>query len=194
MKRHLSIFIVLVSIALGLNSCLTGEAQSTPELYSSLLYRLNASGGQDTLQYSDSVFVGDTLVLPTIIYGKFNPLISFETKADVELFDYWLKCDSANLTAIKDTSELKNGIIHIRQDTSIFNANIDVWFVPKKEGKHTIFFSVANAAGEQFSPRTFYYERTVSKAEDSGKEENPEEESGNNTDDEPDDEPTVDNQ
>ena len=149
-----------MSISFVLDSCMMGDAQSTPEFYASQMYRVHASGAQDTLRMVDSVNVGDTIRLPIVLSGQLNSLKSFVAQADDDAFKHWITCDSALLEFLTSASKPDKSILYFEPEKLVV-ASANFWFIPLKSGGNAITFTLANDANEQFSPRSFSFTPVV---------------------------------
>ena len=158
MKRFAFFFLALASLAIVMDSCMP-EAQSTPELYSSVLFRTNGPSGRDTLRMTDSLRIGDSLLCPMTLYSRFNYLTRITASAEEDAFSYWFSCDSDVVAILTEASKPEAGVLCFQEGYSMIP--VTFCFVPKKSGKNRFTFVVANSAKEDFSPRTFYYDAVV---------------------------------
>ena len=160
MKKHLLIILSAVLLCAVMTAC-QSRAVSTPELYgASVLIRTTPEGVQDTLRPTDSLRIGDTLRLSMVLNGGFNPLKSFTVTADPEAISPALEADSAVLSVLTDGTNLEKGVM-IFQPEKVVVCPVKLRFVPCKSGSHVIQFTVANDAGEGYSPRTYTYNPVV---------------------------------
>ena len=159
MKRFAFFFLALASLAIVMDSCMP-EAQSTPMLYSSILYRTNGPLGRDTLHLTDSLCVGDSLLCPMTLMSQFNNYLTRITAtAEQDAFSYWFSCDSDVMAILTEASKPEEGTLFFKE--GYLAIPVTFCFVPKKSGTNRVTFVVANTAKEDFSPRTFYFDAIV---------------------------------
>ena len=149
MKKS-AIFLCLALAAISLQSCLMGEAQSTPTFYYSYIYRTNAQGARDSIFYGDTVHIGDTLRAPLLVSGVYNSLVSFSVEADQEALNYRLVVDSVYLSWLEADSKPENGYLHFTKDCYTFPCMLV--YMPQKTGDYMVQFTVASTASKQYSP------------------------------------------
>ena len=152
MKRIL-FFAVLAISAIGFTSCLTDEAYSTPSVVpSKYLVRDTPAGVHDTISYSDTIHVGDTLRATVLLYGGYNNLLEFQASVDPELADFHLLLDSGYTGEhyLTKASDPAKGYLRFAADIYLYPTAL--WFVPLKTGDLKLSMVLSNTAGEKYSP------------------------------------------
>ena len=154
MKR-IFFFVALAITAVCLTSCLTSDDHSTPIIRAAFLYRSTPAGVQDSVNYGDTVQVGDTLRGPILLYGGFNNLTEFQVTFDTAEYDFQLLIDSGYTTQITAASKPETGYLRFAENIYIYPTTL--WFVPKKTGDLKISMTLANTAGEKYSPLSAWF-------------------------------------
>jgi len=152
--KTISKFILVAFAAVALTSCLIGEFNSTPMIYTNgkYIYRTTAAGVNDSILFNDTVQVGDTLRAPLILSGGYNNLVSFQATADTPVFDYHLEYDTAWNSYVAADSKPESGYLHFAEDCYQFP--VTLWYVPKKAGDYSFYFEISSTAAEKYSPNT----------------------------------------
>jgi len=159
MKRFF-LFIAIAVSAVCLTSCLTGEEQSTPLIQvSKYVYRNTPAGVSDTILLTDTLGVGDTLRVPIMLYGNYNNLTEFTVKVDTAELDMRLLVDSSALAILDPASQPEKAYLRFANDVYVFPAAM--YYVPKKTGSLKISMTLANTAGEKYSPLNAWFMQEV---------------------------------
>lgn len=154
MKR-IFFFITLAIAAVSFTSCLTSDDHSTPLIRASFLYRSTPDGGQDTLNYGDTVQVGDTLRGPIVLMGGYNNLTELQVAFDTAECDFHLLVDSGYTSQITAASKPEKGYLCFVDEVYLYPTTL--WFVPKKTGDLTISMKLSSTAGDKYSPLNAFF-------------------------------------
>ena len=159
--------LALLCCACMMSSCLNDSAVSSPTIRSySQMYRTSPEGVKDTLYLVDTVRIGDTLRLPVLLYGGFNILTSFQVSSAPLDHLVNLEVDSAVATIVDPKSDLEKGKLVFPLDRQILMCNVTVCFIPQRAGSQPIDLTVANTAGDKYSPITYTFTPIVAKGEE----------------------------
>lgn len=162
MKRFYFILCTLwlAVCAVVMVSCDT-KAVSTPELTGALfLSRTTPAGVTDTIPLQDTLSVGDTLRLNIFMRGVLNPLVSFQAITDTFNLYMWLEIPEGLDQFLIEGSDVCQSKLLFEADKIIATSAVLV-FVPRRAGTHSITMSVANSAGQPYSPREYEYKPVV---------------------------------
>lgn len=154
MKHPISL-IILPLIALAIVSC-EPKAESTPMLQgSTTIFRTNAAGVCDTLQYTDTLCIGDTARMSILLEGYLNTLTSFTAKADTSALAVAVEVLPEQMQLLTTGTDLEKGQLKfVPGQVMVFAAKLR--YIPRSAGTHRIDMMVASDASEQYSPRYFY--------------------------------------
>ena len=142
-----------------MSSCLNGEQYSTPRIQASFLYRSTPAGVRDTIQYGDTVSVGDTLRGNLLLNGIYNNLTEFRVNCDTSALQLELLVDSVYRPFLTDDSDPKQGLLRFTADTYIYLTALQ--YVVKKQGTHRVSLTLSSTAGEKYSPIEAWFEQPV---------------------------------
>ena len=159
--------LALLCCACMMSSCLNDSAVSSPTIRSySQMYRTSPEGVKDTLYLADTVRIGDTLRLPVLLYGGYNILTSFQVSSDPLDHKVKLEVDSAVAAIVDPQSDLEKGKLIFPPDRQVLMCNVTVCFIPQRAGSQPIDLTVANTAGDKYSPVTYTFTPIVAKGEE----------------------------
>ena len=158
-QLHTILFaLALTCCACMMNSCLNDSASSSPIIkFNSFMYRTTPEGIKDSVLMVDMLHVGDTLRLPVLLYGGYNILTSFQVESNPLDHMVKLEVDSSVATIVGPGSDLEKGKMVFPADRQILACTVTVLFVPQRAGSQPITMTVANTAGEKFSPWSVTY-------------------------------------
>jgi len=154
MKR-IFFFVALAIAAVSFTSCLTSDDHSTPFIRASYLYRSTLDGVQDTVNYGDTVHVGDTLRGPIVLIGGYNNLTELQVSIDTTECDFHLLIDSGYSSQITAASKPEKGYLRFADEVYLYPTTL--WFVPKKTGDLMISLTLSSTAGDKYSPLNAYF-------------------------------------
>ena len=152
-------FIVVACATLFLNSCLTSDYQSTPRISAYPLYRTSAEGVQDSLNYGDTIHVGDTIRTLMVLQGMFNELVYCRIKGDASAFDYCVEADSAYAHLLADDCRMNEVYLHFVAGCYMYPATFR--YVAKKAGTYRFEIELGSTANEKYSPLSAYFVQEV---------------------------------
>ncbi len=145
--------------ALFFSSCLTGDYQSTPRITVYQLYRTNLAGVEDTLNYGDTIQIGDTVLAPMLLEGVYNNLVYFKVSADANAFDYDIVKDTLYQHLLAEDSKPEEGYLHFVSGCYLYPATLR--YVAKKSGTYPINVEIGSTANEKYSPRSGSFNQPV---------------------------------
>ena len=158
MKKFFLI-VVVACAALFLNSCLEGDYQSTPRIIVFDLYRTTPAGVVDTLNYGDTIQIGDTILAPMLLDGVYNNLVYFKVSTDTSAFDYHFVPDTTYAHLLAEDSKPEEGYLHFVSDCYLYPATLR--YVAKKSGTYPFNVELGSTANEKYSPVKGYFNQTV---------------------------------
>ena len=154
--------LMLAVVACALSSCFNNTgSQSTPILrvYNGFVNPQfvgdSLVGAEDTLryhinnelgmQYSDTVHLGDTIMLPSWYHSNMNNLVSIRATVDTVRVDLWFDIDmsdKSSQSALMADSKPEKGIIFFKPMHNM--ANFPIYVVPQEMGAHIIKITVTS--------------------------------------------------
>ena len=138
-------------------SCNTENVFSPNIRFSSVLYRTSAEGVKDTITFSDSLHIGDTVYLPMILDGYYDYLISFTAQADSDKVKVSFPCDDEFRKYLASSSDLEHGKMVFLPD-QVYACYITFAYVPVKSGTHRIDFLLESSARDPYSEWSGHFE------------------------------------
>lgn len=154
MKR-IFFYIALAITSVVLSSCLTSDDHSTPIIRAAYLYHDTPAGVHDSINYGDTVHVGDTLRGPILLLGGYNNLTELKVSYDTAEVDFRLLIDSGYTRHLTDASMPEAGYLRFIDNVYVYPTTL--WFVPKKTGDLKISMRLSSTAGEKYSPLSAWF-------------------------------------
>ena len=156
MKNRIYWFLLLPLLAFSLVSC-EDKAQSTPTLkVSSFLLRTSVAGVTDTISYLDTLQLGDTVLMGLAAYGNFNYLTGLRAETDTTNLQLSFKWNHDDDNCLAQGSDPEHGILLFKPEL-VNLCMTTLHYIALKSGTHRVEITVSSNAGENFSPRTFYF-------------------------------------
>ena len=143
-------FFVLAVVAISICSCET-EYQSTPLIsVSSVAYVTHLDGSCDTIDFGDTLHVGDTARVVMRVMGISHPLISAEVKSEASALACSFECDSASFKDfLEPDSRLEEG--YLRFQPYVMGLWTVCRYVAKTTGDYMMTFTAESQAKEPYS-------------------------------------------
>ena len=160
--KHSSLFFAFIAtiLAFAMSSC-NDMAVSTPELwYAKLMIRNTPAGTCDTIPYTDTIHVGDSLRWNLLVDGRYNTLQRFEATCDTSVFLLSVEIASVDSIPLAAGTDLEHGKI-VFASQKVYACPIWLHFSPRKTGTHKIQMVIASDAGQGYSPRSWEYTSTI---------------------------------
>jgi len=154
MKKQVVILLSVLASVFAFTAC-EGGAQSTPEIhYAGKVIRTTAEGQRDTVLFTDTFHIGDTIRWNMVAYGVYNPLKYFIVSTDTSKLGLSILADPGDSVAFAAGTDLEHAQIYFKpQFVMIWGGWLRI--IPHQSGTHDISLTIANEAGKDFSPRTY---------------------------------------
>jgi len=158
MKKQVVILLSVLASVFAFTGC-DSKAASTPEFdVASKIIRTTVDGVCDTISIMDTLHVGDTVRWNVMVSGGlyYNSLVSFSVLTDTASLPVSIIGDSILEQYITTGTDLAHARIVFKPET------LNRWFlwlqyVPRSAGSHKMQFVVANDAGQDYSPRSWFW-------------------------------------
>ena len=147
-------------MALLLVACET-KTVSTPLLQaSSKVIRTNAAGVRDTINYTDSLCVGDTARMSIALNGYLNTLTYFTASTDTSALDLAIEVLPEQMAVLTTGTDLEGcKLTFVSEQVIAFTLKLR--YVPRKAGSPRIDMTLGSNAGEPYSPQLYYFNTQV---------------------------------
>ena len=158
--KHPYYLLILPLLTLAIVAC-EPKAESTPLLQgSTTVFRTTAAGVRDTLQYTDTLCIGDTVRMSILLEGYLNTLTSFMAKADTSVLAVAVEVLPEQMQLLTTGTDLEKAILKfVPEQVMVFTAKLR--YIPRSAGTHRIDMTLASNASEQYSPRYYYVDIRV---------------------------------
>ncbi|MBQ2540318.1 MAG: hypothetical protein II551_01570 [Paludibacteraceae bacterium] len=149
--KHVFYIIALAVVAVVFPSCLTGEDNSTPVIQlAGYMDRYNSLGVHDSIEFGDTVHVGDTLVAHMMLMGGYNNLTGLVVSCDTSVIGRKLVVTEGYEQHLASGSDPENGKMLFIKDVYLYPT--DMRLVAKKTGDAKVLFTLSSTASEKYSP------------------------------------------
>lgn len=155
--------VTLVAVSCDWESVISPNAQFPSELYRS--YTMVDSLGQDTLvrdtiSYTDSLNVGDTVLMPIVLQGYYHYLTLFKATADTSKVALSLAWDEEYNSFLAEDADPAHGKLSFIPEK--VNACVTTLkYIPKASGTHTVEFLLQSTAKEPYSQGAWSFNMAV---------------------------------
>ena len=150
MKRNILICLPLVLVTFFAVSCDLDTVVSPSVQSSSVLFRTSAEGVNDTITFSDSLQVGDTVRLPMVLNGYYDYLTGFAASTDTTKMQVSFVWDEAFRTCLTSSADPDHGIL-IFEPEKVYACVVTLQYVPLQSGTHRIDLVLKSSAQETYS-------------------------------------------
>ena len=158
--KHFPCLIILPLLALLLAACET-KTSSTPLLQASTkVFRTNAAGVRDTINYTDTLCVGDTARMSIALNGYLNTLTYFTASTDTSALDLAIEVLPEQMDVLATGTDL-DGCKLVFVSDMIIAYTLKLRYVPRKAGTPRIDMILGSNAGEEYSPQRYYFSTQV---------------------------------
>ena len=150
MKRNILICLPLVLVTFFEVSCNLDTVVSPSVQSSSVLFRTSAEGVNDTITFSDSLQVGDTVRLPMVLNGYYDYLTGFAASTDTTKMHVSFAWDEAFRECLTPSADPDHGIL-IFEPEKVYACVVTLQYVPLQSGTHRIDLVLKSSAQETYS-------------------------------------------
>ena len=108
------------------------------------------AGVMDTILYTDTLQVGDTVLMPMAIQGYYDYLTSFRAVADTNALKVSFLWDEEHNSYLTSTADPAHGYLVFAPE-KVFSGVVTLCYTPQKAGSHTVELQIASSAPTGFS-------------------------------------------
>lgn len=171
--RKILISLMVPMMALAVTSCVDNvQSNFTPEIrisvpFLSPYYIGDTLHAKDTLALhyneslkmyvTDTIQVGDTLLVGTMFYAYGNNLLSTRVKWDTTAVRTWFRLNTTILDAMTDTTQISTGYFPFSPNYNM--VSFPIYFTPITAGVHPIEMTVETDS--KYSPRSISFSLLV---------------------------------
>jgi hypothetical protein len=158
--KQVYLLLVLSLTAICMVSC-DMKVRSTPLAQAATqMVRTSAEGVQDTIHFTDTLRVGDTVRVQVVLNGYYNPLTAYNVSSDTAAMRLALEVKPELQSALARGTDLEKGkIVFVSDQVFVFTTGLR--YTPRKSGTHRIEMYVYSDAGESYSPQYYYFDVQV---------------------------------
>lgn len=157
MKKHLFFGLSFIAVIVAFVSCNMKAVMSPSIKPSATLIRTTAAGVRDTISYSDSLNVGDTVRMSAILNGYYDYITSFVAASDEANVDVSIIWQDSTITYLAEDADPEHGILKFVPER-VYGCYVPIQYIPKHSGTYRIDLTVTSAAESPYSnQQKFFY-------------------------------------
>ena len=158
MMKYKFLFFALVAFVFV--SCDLNTVASPTVDVSRSHYRTTAAGVKDTITYTDSLNIGDTVLVPILCDGRFDYLRMVKIGADTTKLRVSLLWDEKFQSCLTADADPEHGCLAFKAD-SVYRCYTSIKYIPKASGTHRIDIVLLSAAKEGYSNGAWHFNVAV---------------------------------
>ena len=157
MKKHLFFGLSFIAVIVAFVSCNMKAVMSPSITPSATLIRTTAAGVRDTISYSDSLNVGDTVRMRATLNGYYDYITSFVAASDEANVDVSIIWQDSIITYLAEDADPEHGILKFVPER-VYGCYVPIQYIPKHSGTYRIDLTVTSAAESPYSnQQKFFY-------------------------------------